>query len=62
MSVDGMGVRERDWRSPAIDAKRLGGRPITVVSREYQGESPHGGIVEWEEEQCSICYKIREEE
>lgn len=32
-----------------------GGYPITVYSSEYQGESPHGGIVEWEDEACTLC-------
>lgn len=31
------------------------GEPRTVTSREYQGESPHGGMVEWQEEMCSEC-------
>lgn len=33
----------------------VGGYPVTVYSREYQGESPHGGMVEWEEQMCSLC-------
>lgn len=32
-----------------------GGEPRTVYSREYQGESPHGGMVEWEDKCCSLC-------
>lgn len=31
------------------------GEPREIVSREYQGESPHGGIVESVEQMCSIC-------
>lgn len=33
----------------------LGGTPITVHSSEYQGDSPHGGMVEWSDEACSLC-------
>jgi hypothetical protein len=33
-----------------------GGTPIEVYSHEYQGESPHGGIVEWCEEACTLCH------
>jgi hypothetical protein len=36
-----------------------GGEPQTVYSREYQGESPHGGMVEHVDEMCSLC--IREQ-
>ncbi len=32
-----------------------GGQPRFIVSREYQGQSPHGGMVEWEDECCSLC-------
>lgn len=31
------------------------GEPRTVTSMEYQGESPHGGMVEWQDEMCSEC-------
>lgn len=34
-----------------------GGYPKTVSSREYQGDSPHGGMVEHTEERCSLCAK-----
>jgi hypothetical protein len=38
-----------------------GGEPIMVRSREYQGESPHGGVVKWEDEMCSLCVNSKRE-
>ena len=32
-----------------------GGEPVQVISREFQGELGHGGIVEWIDEACSLC-------
>lgn len=29
--------------------------PVTVYSSEYQGDSPHGGMVEWADQMCSEC-------
>lgn len=31
------------------------GEPVNVTSREYQGDSPHGGMVEWHDEMCTLC-------
>ena len=34
-----------------------GGEPRTARWSEYQGESPHGGMVEFEEGRCSRCIR-----
>lgn len=31
------------------------GEPVTVHSREFQGDEAHGGIVEWSDEACTVC-------
>lgn len=41
------------WHCPYCG--ETGGEPYTVYSREYQGDSPHGGIVEWSDECCTLC-------
>lgn len=46
-----------EWYCP--NCGESGGSPRTVVSREYQGDSPHGGMVEWEDDCCSLCVKER---
>ncbi len=33
------------------------GEPREIRSREYQGEEPHGGVVETIEEACTLCIK-----
>lgn len=55
---DGMdnGERERfELTLPCPNCGELGGEIISNYSREYQGESPHGGYVEFVEEMCTKC-------
>ena len=33
----------------------VGGSPIEIESSEYQGQSPHGGIVTWTDTACTLC-------
>ncbi len=35
-----------------------GGTPITVTSREFQGDEAHGGYVNHEDDACSLCVPI----
>ena len=44
---------EDAWHCPYCGEE--GGEPITIYSREYQGDSPHGGFVEWADEACTLC-------
>jgi hypothetical protein len=41
------------WSCPYCGEE--GGEPRTVSSREWQGDSAHGGMVYWEDECCSKC-------
>jgi hypothetical protein len=34
-----------------------GGEPYTVSWTEYQGESPHGGLVTFQDERCTNCVR-----
>jgi hypothetical protein len=43
----------KEWRCPYCDSTT--GEPVTVYSREFQGEAGHGGMVEWADEMCSEC-------
>ena len=54
----------RLWRRGYIDPETAflcpycgesGGEPRTVRSREFQGEEGHGGMVEHEDEMCTLC-------
>lgn len=51
--IDVTAENEEQWFCPYCGEP--GGEPHTVYSREYQGESPHGGMVEWQDERCSLC-------
>lgn len=33
------------------------GEPVTVNSREFLGDEIHGGVVEHEDQMCSVCHK-----
>ena len=46
---------EERWSCPYCGEE--GGEPILSTWREYQGVSPHGGMVEFEEQMCSKCYR-----
>ena len=46
-------IMDEAWYCPYCGEP--GGEPRIIYSREYQGESPHGGMVEWADEMCSLC-------
>lgn len=45
------------WECPLCGAE--GGTPYSVRSREYQGDSPHGGFVNLIDEGCTKCLRPR---
>jgi len=45
---------------PCPNCGEIGGTPRTITSSEFQGDSAHGGMVDWEDEGCSLCIKGRD--
>lgn len=48
---------EPAWSCPFCGEE--GGEPVLNTWREYQGVSPHGGMVEFEEQMCTKCSRRR---
>jgi hypothetical protein len=43
------------WACPHCDESI--GEPVTIRSREWLGDEAHGGMVEEDQECCSVCIK-----
>lgn len=55
IALGGAGPDYKPWECPHCGESL--GEPVTVNSREFLGDEIHGGVVEREDQMCSVCHK-----